>query len=151
MQNVPGPNLQTHQSLLLQVRSKWKSHNLFSAGFPTDQRNGDKEFVIRRAATNRVLNVLRHWVSKHSPVNCHLHQHEASITGTVPTVHMLTQSENSADHKAAAESLKCVLYVSIFRYCICDAGTEEWLSGSLVPFSEHCMLAVCPCPGLWDK
>uniref|UniRef100_A0AAY4BT60 Ras protein specific guanine nucleotide releasing factor 1 n=1 Tax=Denticeps clupeoides TaxID=299321 RepID=A0AAY4BT60_9TELE len=35
-------------------------------GFPTDQRNGDKEFVIRRAATNRVLNVLRHWVSKHS-------------------------------------------------------------------------------------
>lgn len=38
------------------------------AGFPTDQRNGDKEFVIRRAATNRVLNVLRHWVSKHSPV-----------------------------------------------------------------------------------
>lgn len=37
-------------------------------GFPTDQRNGDKEFVIRRAATNRVLNVLRHWVSKHSQV-----------------------------------------------------------------------------------
>ncbi|KAG2470422.1 RGRF1 factor, partial [Polypterus senegalus] len=35
-------------------------------GFPTDQRNGDKEFVIRRAATNRVLNVLRHWVSKHA-------------------------------------------------------------------------------------
>uniref|UniRef100_A0A8C5VW13 Ras protein specific guanine nucleotide releasing factor 1 n=1 Tax=Microcebus murinus TaxID=30608 RepID=A0A8C5VW13_MICMU len=30
------------------------------------QANGDKEFVIRRAATNRVLNVLRHWVSKHS-------------------------------------------------------------------------------------
>lgn len=40
---------------------------LFS-GFPPDQRNGDKEFVIRRAATNRVLNVLRHWVSKHSQV-----------------------------------------------------------------------------------
>lgn len=43
--------------------------NIFSTGFPTDQRNGDKEFVIRRAATNRVLNVLRHWVSKHSPVH----------------------------------------------------------------------------------
>uniref|UniRef100_A0A669DRD2 Ras protein specific guanine nucleotide releasing factor 1 n=1 Tax=Oreochromis niloticus TaxID=8128 RepID=A0A669DRD2_ORENI len=43
------------------------SFNVFFAGFPTDQRNGDKEFVIRRAATNRVLNVLRHWVSKHSP------------------------------------------------------------------------------------
>lgn len=38
-------------------------------GFPTDQRNGDKEFVIRRAATNRVLNVLRHWVSKHPQVS----------------------------------------------------------------------------------
>lgn len=37
-------------------------------GFPPDQRNGDKEFVIRRAATNRVLNVLRHWVSKHAQV-----------------------------------------------------------------------------------
>uniref|UniRef100_A0A4W6CF68 Ras protein specific guanine nucleotide releasing factor 1 n=1 Tax=Lates calcarifer TaxID=8187 RepID=A0A4W6CF68_LATCA len=38
-------------------------------GTPTKEkyRNGDKEFVIRRAATNRVLNVLRHWVSKHSP------------------------------------------------------------------------------------
>lgn len=47
---------------------------LFPAGFPTDQRNGDKEFVIRRAATNRVLNVLRHWVSKHSPVNINLLQ-----------------------------------------------------------------------------
>uniref|UniRef100_A0AAR2L0L4 Ras protein-specific guanine nucleotide-releasing factor 1 n=1 Tax=Pygocentrus nattereri TaxID=42514 RepID=A0AAR2L0L4_PYGNA len=33
---------------------------------PASPRNGDKEFVIRRAATNRVLNVLRHWVSKHS-------------------------------------------------------------------------------------
>lgn len=41
---------------------------LLLSGFPTDQRNGDKEFVIRRAATNRVLNVLRHWVSKHSQV-----------------------------------------------------------------------------------
>uniref|UniRef100_A0A8C9WDX7 Ras protein specific guanine nucleotide releasing factor 1 n=1 Tax=Scleropages formosus TaxID=113540 RepID=A0A8C9WDX7_SCLFO len=35
-------------------------------GTPTKEKNGDKEFVIRRAATNRVLNVLRHWVSKHS-------------------------------------------------------------------------------------
>lgn len=39
-----------------------------ATGFPADQRDGDKEFVIRRAATNRVLNVLRHWVSKHSQV-----------------------------------------------------------------------------------
>uniref|UniRef100_A0A8D3BUY6 Ras protein-specific guanine nucleotide-releasing factor 2b n=1 Tax=Scophthalmus maximus TaxID=52904 RepID=A0A8D3BUY6_SCOMX len=31
-----------------------------------EDRTCDKEFIIRRAATNRVLNVLRHWVSKHS-------------------------------------------------------------------------------------
>ncbi|XP_011372709.1 ras-specific guanine nucleotide-releasing factor 1 [Pteropus vampyrus] len=47
-------------------KEKYRRMSLASAGFPADQRNGDKEFVIRRAATNRVLNVLRHWVSKHS-------------------------------------------------------------------------------------
>ncbi|XP_054997613.1 ras-specific guanine nucleotide-releasing factor 1 isoform X3 [Sorex araneus] len=47
-------------------KEKYRRMSLASAGFPSDQRNGDKEFVIRRAATNRVLNVLRHWVSKHS-------------------------------------------------------------------------------------
>ncbi|XP_075036164.1 ras-specific guanine nucleotide-releasing factor 2 [Mixophyes fleayi] len=35
-------------------------------GFNNMERMCDKEFIIRRAATNRVLNVLRHWVSKHS-------------------------------------------------------------------------------------
>uniref|UniRef100_A0A8C9TGW8 Ras protein-specific guanine nucleotide-releasing factor 2b n=1 Tax=Scleropages formosus TaxID=113540 RepID=A0A8C9TGW8_SCLFO len=34
--------------------------------FNSSERMCDKEFIIRRAATNRVLNVLRHWVSKHS-------------------------------------------------------------------------------------
>ncbi|XP_032435483.1 ras-specific guanine nucleotide-releasing factor 2 isoform X2 [Xiphophorus hellerii] len=34
--------------------------------FTNSERTCDKEFIIRRAATNRVLNVLRHWVSKHS-------------------------------------------------------------------------------------
>ncbi|NXM27423.1 RGRF1 factor, partial [Oxyruncus cristatus] len=48
------------------TKEKYRRMSLASAGYPTDQRNGDKEFVIRRAATNRVLNVLRHWVSKHS-------------------------------------------------------------------------------------
>ncbi|XP_069322616.1 ras-specific guanine nucleotide-releasing factor 1 isoform X1 [Eulemur rufifrons] len=47
-------------------KEKFRRMSLASAGFPPDQRNGDKEFVIRRAATNRVLNVLRHWVSKHA-------------------------------------------------------------------------------------
>ncbi|KAM9455345.1 ras-specific guanine nucleotide-releasing factor 2 isoform 2-T2 [Clarias gariepinus] len=35
-------------------------------GFTSPEKSYDKEFLIRRAATNRVLNVLRHWVSKHS-------------------------------------------------------------------------------------
>ncbi|XP_069480283.1 ras-specific guanine nucleotide-releasing factor 1 [Ambystoma mexicanum] len=48
------------------TKEKYRRMSLATAGFPPDQRNGDKEFVIRRAATNRVLNVLKHWVSKHS-------------------------------------------------------------------------------------
>ncbi|XP_063745246.1 ras-specific guanine nucleotide-releasing factor 2 isoform X5 [Eleginops maclovinus] len=34
--------------------------------FSNSEKVCDKEFIIRRAATNRVLNVLRHWISKHS-------------------------------------------------------------------------------------
>ncbi|XP_033979481.1 ras-specific guanine nucleotide-releasing factor 2 isoform X2 [Trematomus bernacchii] len=34
--------------------------------FSNSDKVCDKEFIIRRAATNRVLNVLRHWISKHS-------------------------------------------------------------------------------------
>uniref|UniRef100_A0A8C2V404 Ras protein specific guanine nucleotide releasing factor 2 n=1 Tax=Chinchilla lanigera TaxID=34839 RepID=A0A8C2V404_CHILA len=37
-----------------------------SPGFNNTERMCDKEFIIRRTATNRVLNVLRHWVSKHA-------------------------------------------------------------------------------------
>ncbi|KAF0034066.1 hypothetical protein F2P81_014132 [Scophthalmus maximus] len=37
--------------------------------FTNSERTCDKEFIIRRAATNRVLNVLRHWVSKHSQMS----------------------------------------------------------------------------------
>ncbi|XP_072004890.1 ras-specific guanine nucleotide-releasing factor 1 isoform X2 [Engystomops pustulosus] len=48
------------------TKETYRRMSLATAGFPSDQRNGDKEFVIRRAATNRVLNVLRHWVSKHA-------------------------------------------------------------------------------------
>ena len=67
------------------------SLNTFSAGFPTDQRNGDKEFVIRRAATNRVLNVLRHWVSKHSPVK-HSNTSQDTFIKTVHSTAMLILS-----------------------------------------------------------
>uniref|UniRef100_A0A671TPD6 Ras protein specific guanine nucleotide releasing factor 2 n=1 Tax=Sparus aurata TaxID=8175 RepID=A0A671TPD6_SPAAU len=40
--------------------------SFFLPGFSNSEKTCDKEFIIRRAATNRVLNVLRHWVSKHS-------------------------------------------------------------------------------------
>ncbi|XP_078710972.1 ras-specific guanine nucleotide-releasing factor 2-like isoform X2 [Lampetra fluviatilis] len=44
-----------------------KIRRLSLAGFSiAEHRMLDKEFIIRRAVTNRVLNVLRHWVSKHS-------------------------------------------------------------------------------------
>ncbi|XP_049593454.1 ras-specific guanine nucleotide-releasing factor 2 isoform X2 [Syngnathus scovelli] len=36
-----------------------------SQAWSASDKSCDKEFIIRRAATNRVLNVLRHWVSKH--------------------------------------------------------------------------------------
>lgn len=41
---------------------------IFPTVFTNSERTCDKDFIIRRAATNRVLNVLRHWVSKHSQV-----------------------------------------------------------------------------------
>uniref|UniRef100_A0A669DZ55 Ras protein specific guanine nucleotide releasing factor 2 n=1 Tax=Oreochromis niloticus TaxID=8128 RepID=A0A669DZ55_ORENI len=43
-----------------------KLRRSFRRGFNSSEKACDKEFIIRRAATNRVLNVLRHWVSKHS-------------------------------------------------------------------------------------
>uniref|UniRef100_A0A3P9JE24 Ras protein-specific guanine nucleotide-releasing factor 2b n=1 Tax=Oryzias latipes TaxID=8090 RepID=A0A3P9JE24_ORYLA len=42
------------------------SYSWFHSMFTNSERTCDKDFIIRRAATNRVLNVLRHWVSKHS-------------------------------------------------------------------------------------
>uniref|UniRef100_A0A4W3K0C0 Ras protein specific guanine nucleotide releasing factor 1 n=1 Tax=Callorhinchus milii TaxID=7868 RepID=A0A4W3K0C0_CALMI len=78
-------------------------------GFPADQRICDKEFVIRRAATNRVLNVLRHWVSKHSQdfnVNSEL---KSKVIGFLEEVihdpELLTQ-----ERKAAANIIRLVVF-----------------------------------------
>lgn len=71
-------------------------------GFPTDQRNGDKEFVIRRAATNRVLNVLRHWVSKHSQV--HFNLFLLFVASFHPSVSFEKEKTNSCNDSACCSS-----------------------------------------------
>uniref|UniRef100_A0A6Q2WSX5 Ras protein specific guanine nucleotide releasing factor 1 n=1 Tax=Esox lucius TaxID=8010 RepID=A0A6Q2WSX5_ESOLU len=82
------------------TKEKYRRMSLACTGFPTDQRNGDKEFVIRRAATNRVLNVLRHWVSKHSQdfeVNTELNQKVVSFLEEVThDPELLTQERKAA-------------------------------------------------------
>uniref|UniRef100_A0A803VSW4 Ras protein specific guanine nucleotide releasing factor 1 n=1 Tax=Ficedula albicollis TaxID=59894 RepID=A0A803VSW4_FICAL len=87
------------------TKEKYRRMSLASAGFPTDQRNGDKEFVIRRAATNRVLNVLRHWVSKHSQDFETNEELKFRVIGFLEEVihdpELLTQ-----ERKAAAEGVK---------------------------------------------
>uniref|UniRef100_A0A4W5QLQ8 Ras protein specific guanine nucleotide releasing factor 2 n=1 Tax=Hucho hucho TaxID=62062 RepID=A0A4W5QLQ8_9TELE len=60
----PAPPTSFSDSCFLLSRSL--SLSLSLSGFNNSERTCDKEFIIRRAATNRVLNVLRHWVSKHS-------------------------------------------------------------------------------------
>ncbi|MEQ2173920.1 Ras protein-specific guanine nucleotide-releasing factor [Goodea atripinnis] len=48
------------------TKEKYRRMSLASTAVPHYLQKQISEFVIRRAATNRVLNVLRHWVSKHS-------------------------------------------------------------------------------------
>ncbi|ELW70687.1 Ras-specific guanine nucleotide-releasing factor 1 [Tupaia chinensis] len=87
-------------------KEKYRRMSLASVGFPPDQRNGDKEFVIRRAATNRVLNVLRHWVSKHSQDFETNDELKCKVIGFLEEVmhdpELLTQ-----ERKAAANIIRC--------------------------------------------
>ncbi|KAL8197341.1 UNVERIFIED_CONTAM: Ras protein-specific guanine nucleotide-releasing factor [Gekko kuhli] len=91
------------------TKEKYRRMSLASAGFPPDQRNGDKEFVIRRAATNRVLNVLRHWVSKHSQDFETNEELKCKVIGFLEEVihdpELLTQ-----ERKAAANIIRQVLW-----------------------------------------
>lgn len=64
----------------------------FPAVFTNSERTCDKDFIIRRAATNRVLNVLRHWVSKHSQVCL-----QPRLCDCVCIQHMYVWSSLSAD------------------------------------------------------
>ncbi|XP_078252686.1 ras-specific guanine nucleotide-releasing factor 2-like isoform X2 [Rhinoraja longicauda] len=68
-------------------------------GFNNSERMCDKEFLIRRAATNRVLNVLRHWVSKHSQdfeMNGELKSNVVNLLEEVMRDHELLPQERKA-------------------------------------------------------
>ncbi|XP_072372290.1 ras-specific guanine nucleotide-releasing factor 2 isoform X3 [Scyliorhinus torazame] len=68
-------------------------------GFNNSERMCDKEFIIRRAATNRVLNVLRHWVSKHSQdfeMNSELKSNIVNLLEEVMRDHDLLPQERKA-------------------------------------------------------
>uniref|UniRef100_A0A4W4H997 Ras protein-specific guanine nucleotide-releasing factor 2a n=1 Tax=Electrophorus electricus TaxID=8005 RepID=A0A4W4H997_ELEEL len=66
---IPEMTTPTEAGDLSPCRSPSTPHHLLHrqpGGFTSTEKSHDKEFLIRRAATNRVLNVLRHWVSKHA-------------------------------------------------------------------------------------
>uniref|UniRef100_A0A4W3KEK8 Ras protein specific guanine nucleotide releasing factor 1 n=1 Tax=Callorhinchus milii TaxID=7868 RepID=A0A4W3KEK8_CALMI len=99
------------------TKEKLRRMSLASAGFPADQRICDKEFVIRRAATNRVLNVLRHWVSKHSQdfnVNSEL---KSKVIGFLEEVihdpELLTQ-----ERKAAANIIRLATLFTVTDFLL---------------------------------
>uniref|UniRef100_A0A3P8VZS6 Ras protein specific guanine nucleotide releasing factor 1 n=1 Tax=Cynoglossus semilaevis TaxID=244447 RepID=A0A3P8VZS6_CYNSE len=120
-----------------------------NSGFPTDQRHGDKEFIIRRAATNRVLNVLRHWVSKHSQdfeLNTEL---KTRVIGFLEEVmhdpELLTQ-----ERKAAANIIRTlsqedpgdnqVTLEEITQMAMDDCKTEPFESHSALEIAEQLTL-----------
>ncbi|CAL8350290.1 unnamed protein product [Merluccius merluccius] len=125
------------------TKEKYRRMSLASTGFPTDQRNGDKEFVIRRAATNRVLNVLRHWVSKHAQdfeVNTELKQRVISFLEEVMhDPELLTQ-----ERKAAANIIRTLTQEDpgdhqISLEEITQMGLE---GGKSEPFESHSALEI---------
>uniref|UniRef100_A0A8C1V367 Ras protein specific guanine nucleotide releasing factor 1 n=1 Tax=Cyprinus carpio TaxID=7962 RepID=A0A8C1V367_CYPCA len=124
------------------TKEKYRRMSLASTGFPTDQRNGDKEFVIRRAATNRVLNVLRHWVSKHSQdfeTNTELKMKVISFLEEVMhDPELLTQ-----ERKAAANIIRTLTQEDPGDNQIC---LEEVLQmaegGKSEPFENHSALEI---------
>ncbi|XP_043564174.1 ras-specific guanine nucleotide-releasing factor 2 isoform X1 [Chiloscyllium plagiosum] len=76
-----------------------KFRRVSMGGFNNSERMCDKEFIIRRAATNRVLNVLRHWVSKHSQdfeMNSELKSNIVNLLEEVMRDHDLLPQERKA-------------------------------------------------------
>ncbi|XP_023667016.1 ras-specific guanine nucleotide-releasing factor 1 isoform X1 [Paramormyrops kingsleyae] len=124
------------------TKEKYRRMSLASTGFPTDQRNGDKEFVIRRAATNRVLNVLRHWVSKHSQdfdSNTELKQKVISfLEEVIHDPELLTQ-----ERKAAANIIRTLTQEDPGDSQISlEEVTQLAEAGKAEPFENHSALEI---------
>uniref|UniRef100_A0A3Q0T3M6 Ras protein specific guanine nucleotide releasing factor 1 n=1 Tax=Amphilophus citrinellus TaxID=61819 RepID=A0A3Q0T3M6_AMPCI len=112
-----------------------------SSGFPTDQRNGDKEFVIRRAATNRVLNVLRHWVSKHSPDFDSNNELKTKVIAFLEEVmhdpELLTQ-----ERKAAANIIRTITQEDPGDNQIMIEDVTQLVRGKAETFENHSALEI---------
>uniref|UniRef100_A0A3P8W3X4 Ras protein specific guanine nucleotide releasing factor 1 n=1 Tax=Cynoglossus semilaevis TaxID=244447 RepID=A0A3P8W3X4_CYNSE len=105
------------------------------------RRNGDKEFVIRRAATNRVLNVLRHWVSKHSPDFESNNELKTKVIAFLEEVmhdpELLTQ-----ERKAAANIIRTLTQEDHGDSQITLEEVTPLVTGKAEPFESHSALEI---------
>uniref|UniRef100_A0A674MEE5 Ras protein specific guanine nucleotide releasing factor 1 n=1 Tax=Takifugu rubripes TaxID=31033 RepID=A0A674MEE5_TAKRU len=114
-------------------------------GTPTKEKyrriNGDKEFVIRRAATNRVLNVLRHWVSKHSPDFETNNELKTKVIAFLEEVmhdpELLTQ-----ERKAAANIIRTLTQEDHGDNQITLEDATQLVGGEAEPFESHSALEI---------